>query len=282
VRFRLRYLQHDLELTEGPFAVGRNATCQLSLDDPLVSRRHAIFTVRDSHVEIEDLESRNGVLVNGQKITGRVMLQAGDKILIGSQEMVLMQAAGGRTSNPIPTKTTLARMPSAAPDEPSAVTKVSFIPDDATEDTSVVKRLDGFRLLGSVAEKALAMGRADEAERVLAASLVEVLDMARRGAKPAPPLAEQATRFAAKLATATGKGLWIDYVIEIYSNLARPAPAAVIDELYGAFRKASAVDVVKLRAYVEALRQRLPSFGPADRFLFQRIEGLERLAVLRS
>src|SRR5258708_7801250 len=45
MRFRLRYLQHDLELTEGQFAVGRNASCQLSLDDPLVSRRHAILYV---------------------------------------------------------------------------------------------------------------------------------------------------------------------------------------------------------------------------------------------
>ena len=43
MRFRLRYLQHDLELNEGTFAVGRNVSCQLSLDDPLVSRRHAVF-----------------------------------------------------------------------------------------------------------------------------------------------------------------------------------------------------------------------------------------------
>ena len=177
MRFRLRYLQHDLELTEGPFAVGRNATCQLSLDDPLVSRRHAIFTVREDQVEVEDLESRNGVLVNGQKITGRVRLQAGDKVLIGSQEMVLMQAAAGRVSNPVPPLATLTRMPSAHPEDPSVVTKVSFVPQEAMEELSVVKRLDGFRVLGSVAEKALAMGRPDEAERVLAASLVEVLDM---------------------------------------------------------------------------------------------------------
>ena len=50
MRFRLRYLQHDLELSEGQFAVGRNASCQLSLDDPLVSRRHALLSVaRDGY-----------------------------------------------------------------------------------------------------------------------------------------------------------------------------------------------------------------------------------------
>src|SRR4030088_2857701 len=68
MRWRLRYLQHDLELSEGQFAVGRNATCQLSLDDPLVSRRHALLIVAKDGVTIEDLQSRNGVIVNGQRI----------------------------------------------------------------------------------------------------------------------------------------------------------------------------------------------------------------------
>src|SRR6202050_1879086 len=91
MRFRLRYLQHDLELNEGQFAVGRNATCQLSLDDPLVSRRHALLTVTNDGVTIEDLSSRNGVLVNGKRIDGRVDLQVGDRIMIGAQELTLLQ-----------------------------------------------------------------------------------------------------------------------------------------------------------------------------------------------
>src|SRR6188472_3738062 len=90
MRFRLRYLQHDLELNEGTFAVGRNASCQLSLDDPLVSRRHAIFDVVGSHVSVEDLNSRNGVIVNGHRIDGKVDLTIGDRILIGSQELTLL------------------------------------------------------------------------------------------------------------------------------------------------------------------------------------------------
>src|SRR3984957_12536093 len=101
MRWRLRYLQHDLELSEGQFAVGRNASCQLSLDDPLVSRRHALLTVIKDSVTIEDLQSRNGVMVNGERIVAPVTLQAGDKIVIGSQEMMLLQAraeAAGRVT----------------------------------------------------------------------------------------------------------------------------------------------------------------------------------------
>src|SRR6185295_11681548 len=95
MRFRLRYLQHDLELNEGTFAVGRNASCQLSLDDPLVSRRHAIFEVATNTVIIDDLGSRNGVIVNGHRIDGKVQLNVGDRILIGSQELTLLAAREG-------------------------------------------------------------------------------------------------------------------------------------------------------------------------------------------
>src|SRR6185369_11296973 len=91
--YRLRYLAHDLELPVGEFVVGRSTDCQLSLDDPLVSRRHAVMRVRKDGVSLQDLGSRNGVTVNGAKITGERELTVGDKISIGSQEMVLHQAA---------------------------------------------------------------------------------------------------------------------------------------------------------------------------------------------
>src|SRR3954462_14073718 len=91
--FRLRYLAHDLELASGEFVVGRSTDCQLSLDDPLVSRRHAVLRVRRDGVSVQDFGSRNGVLVNGTKIAGERELAAGDKVSIGSQEMVLHAAS---------------------------------------------------------------------------------------------------------------------------------------------------------------------------------------------
>src|SRR3954470_16689059 len=91
--YRLRYLAHDLELPVGEFVVGRSTECQLSLDDPLVSRRHAVLRVRRDGVSVQDLGSRNGVLVNGVKITGERELAASDKVGIGSQEMLLLASA---------------------------------------------------------------------------------------------------------------------------------------------------------------------------------------------
>jgi predicted component of type VI protein secretion system len=289
MRWRLRYLQHDLELSEGQFAVGRNATCQLSLDDPLVSRRHALLTVTNDGVTIEDLQSRNGVLVNGKRIDGRVDLVVGDRILIGAQELTLLQGkavtsrdhqtTGGAAKMTLPKLEAALRIPSELPGSTSSLPPLEGSSSEI--DPSMVRRADAFRLLGGVAEKALAMGRAVEAERLLASPLADVIEASRAGRKLPSGLIDQAARFSSKLATATSKGAWADYVIELYAAQGRPCPASVIDELYIAMRKVATVDVNRLREYLAQLRTRLGSFGPAERFLFQRLEGLERLAALR-
>jgi predicted component of type VI protein secretion system len=279
MRFRLRYLQHDLELNEGTFAVGRNASCQLSLDDPLVSRRHAIFELSGAGVTIEDLNSRNGVIVNGHRIEAKVALNVGDRILIGSQELTLLAARDGAanvTGGGVG-KMTLPKMKVSTPS--SGFPAISSI--DSDPEPSMVRRADQFKLLSGVAEKALAMGKAGEAERLLASALADVIESTRAGRPLPPTLVDQAAKFSAKLATATGKGGWADYVIELYAAQKRPCPAHVIDELYNAMRKVTAVDLNRLRGYVAMLRQSLPRYGPAERFLFQRLEGLERLAALR-
>jgi pSer/pThr/pTyr-binding forkhead associated (FHA) protein len=280
IRFRLRYLHHDIELPEGQFAVGRGSRCQLSLDDPLVSRRHAMFIVSKSGVAIEDLQSRNGVIVNGERIVGKMALNAGDTIVIGSQDLVLLLGRGEGT-RAIGVVTGRRTLPKVAPYVPDPVT--APVPRSTTDDetTAMARRAGAFDLLGSVAEKALAMGRADEAERLLAGTLAEIAEACRSGKHLSAQIVDTAARFAAKLATATGKGAWADYAVELYSAQERTCPAAVIDELYNAFRRVNAIDVSRLRAYLARLREKQATLGPADRFLLQRIEGLERLAALR-
>ena len=282
MRFRLRYLQHDLELNEGTFAVGRNASCQLSLDDPLVSRRHAIFEVSPNGVTVEDLNSRNGVIVNGHRIDTKITLNVGDRILIGSQELTLLGAGlatGGMPGAPGMPGVGKMTLPKMKVNTPSSGFPPLHIEQDP--EPSMVRRADQFKLLSGVAEKALAMGKAGEAERLLASALADVIESSRAGRPLPPTLVDQAAKFSAKLATATGKGGWADYVIELYAAQKRPCPAHVIDELYNAMRKVTAVDMNRLRSYVAMLRQNLPRYGPAERFLFQRLEGLERLAALR-
>jgi predicted component of type VI protein secretion system len=273
MRYRLRYLHHDLELNEGQFVIGRSTGCQLSLDDPLVSRRHAVLVVTGDTVTIDDEQSRNGVLVNGQRIAGRTAVTPGDRIVIGSQEMILLgplTEKPGASTQVVFGKQTLTRLPAMT--DPAS---------DPEPDTTMVRRAQAFQLLGGVAEKALAMGRADEAERLLATPLSELMDASRAGKILTPLLVDGAARVAAKLATATGKGAWVDFVIELYQAQGRPCAAPVIDELNTAVRKVSAIDLVRLRGYLSQLHEKQTSLGPAERFLLQRIEGLERLAALR-
>jgi predicted component of type VI protein secretion system len=277
MRYRLRYLQHDIELNEGQFVIGRSAGCQLSLDDPLVSRRHALLVVSGDIVTIEDEQSRNGVLVNGQRIAGRTPITAGDRIGIGSQELTLLAAAAdkvGAATQVVFGKQTLTRMPAAA--DP-----VISTPVDSETDTTITRRAQAFHLLAGVAEKALAMGRADEAERLLTSPLADIMEAGRAGKSLAPALVDGVARVAAKLATATAKGGWVDFVVELYQAQGRPCAGPVIDELNTAVRKVSAIDLVRLRGYLTLLHEKQSTLGPAERFLLQRIEGLERLAALR-
>jgi serine protease Do len=62
--------------------VGRQ-DADLLLDDPQVSRRHAVVRPVDGHLEIEDLGSINGTFVNGARVDGPRRLSPGDEIAIG-------------------------------------------------------------------------------------------------------------------------------------------------------------------------------------------------------
>lgn len=62
--------------------LGRNATCQVVLNVPAVSREHAVVRRVNGQYFIEDLESRNGTFVNNQEIKARTLLRSGDRIKI--------------------------------------------------------------------------------------------------------------------------------------------------------------------------------------------------------
>lgn len=89
-RFRLRFLLQEIDLPQGDTLIGRSTSCQVTLDDPLVSREHAKIRIAGQGASIEDLGSRNGVKVKGQLITGSTSLTSGDRIRIGTQELVFL------------------------------------------------------------------------------------------------------------------------------------------------------------------------------------------------
>jgi DNA-binding winged helix-turn-helix (wHTH) protein len=64
--------------------IGRAEDCDVRLQDPLASRRHAEVRREPWRYLLVDLGSRNGTLVNGQPIAAPHHLQHGDSIVIAS------------------------------------------------------------------------------------------------------------------------------------------------------------------------------------------------------
>jgi pSer/pThr/pTyr-binding forkhead associated (FHA) protein len=83
----------------GPeFIVGRAPECKLRPNSDMVSRRHCMISIEEGKATIRDLGSRNGTIVNGQKIAGEQELRTGDKVKIGPLEFEvhLSTSIGGK------------------------------------------------------------------------------------------------------------------------------------------------------------------------------------------
>ncbi|MBN1443673.1 MAG: SpoIIE family protein phosphatase [Planctomycetes bacterium] len=76
-------------LSEFPFTIGRSPASHLLLDDPLVSRHHAVIENADDGLTVTDLGSRNGVFLNGDRIRGERRIRPGDALQIGSTRLVV-------------------------------------------------------------------------------------------------------------------------------------------------------------------------------------------------
>ena len=74
--------------TRGELTIGRHAGCDVVLNLPTVSRRHARLVFRDGAWILRDLESKNGTLVNDVRV-GRCRLRPGDRLVIGGQPMIV-------------------------------------------------------------------------------------------------------------------------------------------------------------------------------------------------
>ncbi|MEP7335064.1 MAG: DUF3662 and FHA domain-containing protein [Actinomycetota bacterium] len=75
------------ELSKRRTVIGRSKDCDLQLDDANASRRHAEVRQEGTSYWIIDLDSTNGLEVNGRRAK-RAKLDTGDKITIGSTDLV--------------------------------------------------------------------------------------------------------------------------------------------------------------------------------------------------
>ncbi|MCS7172286.1 MAG: FHA domain-containing protein [Armatimonadetes bacterium] len=71
-------------VVSGEAVIGRSPGAQVVLADEFASHRHAQLVVRGGRYWIEDLGSRNGTYLNGQRIEAPAPLADGDLVRIGS------------------------------------------------------------------------------------------------------------------------------------------------------------------------------------------------------
>lgn len=241
-----RYRDRLFSLQEGECTIGRSEDCTICVDDPLASRRHALITLsKDESPLIADLVSRNGTFVNGKLISGPSPLAAGDTVRIGSQDISVSFSAAAKFD-------TLTDMPGA-------------------------RSLEALRLLGQLAEKALTMGNAVEAERIVSRYLEEQLEGARHGHLLPEDRFDLVAALAHRLAQGTRRSYWLDFLFTIHELHGKIMEAEMVHSLYEMSRHVSGSSRPQLVSYINSLRDPAAPRTPSEKFVLGRLDGLTKL-----
>ena len=227
-RFRLRFLLQELDLRGPVITLGRSSECQITLEDPLVSRVHAELTVSDSYVRVRDLGSRNGVRVNGTLIQGDTALSHNDRLRLGTQDLVFLVVEGATTQSRMPRATGAMvhcggcsrPFPGESHACPHCGARMPFAPGNGPETITGVELGDApswtFRLIAEVIERALSAGRAPEAERMLERAARDIDARMLAGRKVGAEQIIEAGGFALRLAKLKMRPEWAKWTIRLY------------------------------------------------------------------
>ncbi len=289
-RFRLRHQSSNLEMPLGEFLIGRSSECHLSIDDASVSRKHAVLTVDVAYVTVRDLGSRNGVRVNGKAIDGEQRLSHLDKIGIGNQEMLFIDAdQGGQQKAATVELGRCAACGAVSPRDAEACSVCGARMSDGKTDGQTIdlriggasddvgKAQDAFLVVAGIAEKTLAMGSFEKAEQLLAAHLDTMVFRAQRGETYSQAATERAIGFALRLAEERNPRRWLQWIFILHIAAKRVMDAATIDRLHEVVRKVRYNDSRPLRDYLGFLAGIEDRLSAADRFLVKRLEALQRV-----
>ena len=73
-----------VEVTGALLTIGRGSECDVVIPDASISRRHAQIIRQDSGLYVQDLGSRNGTAINGQRLSAPRRLEDGDTLTVGN------------------------------------------------------------------------------------------------------------------------------------------------------------------------------------------------------
>jgi len=224
--FKLRLGGSTLVLPEGVLEVGRSSDCWLTLEDEISSRVHARFHVDASHCEIEDLGSRNGTFVNGERIAGRRRIFDGDRIRIGRELMTMLESETVDLADPASNRLRQTLTPG----------EQAGLPE----------------LMGQLIDKSLKVGKVRDAERYAGALYGQV------GALDMPvhhPAARSAVGSLVRVAEHTGNGKWLDKLFHLHAEKRWVLETEVLDQIRSALDRIPRIPGHGLQTYEARLRE---------------------------
>ena len=149
---------------ETPLILGRSAA-DITIDDPLISRRHLLLRPAESSLEIQDLGSTNGTWVNGLRVHAATRLGPGDVVQVGSAVFELERqpaltgvvltppeiAAAARAAVQAPAAvSTPASEPGTGEPVPGIPAAAARVPDNGIQVENLVREFGGRRAVDGV------------------------------------------------------------------------------------------------------------------------------------
>ncbi len=237
-RFRLRFLLQEIDLPQGDTLVGRSANCQVTLDDPLVSREHARIRIHGATAAVEDLGSRNGVQLGGQPITGSTALSNGDRIRIGTQELVFLElpahpehptrAATRQTGFMCHCAACARAFPAELVACPACGSRERVEEDTLTGNT---RRDWGLELAAEAVMRARTAGVVDDLERVLSHARLGLEQRLAEGRNVERHLIDGIGAAAVEVAVSRAEAAWGRWALSIYASLGLMPPVSLSEQL---------------------------------------------------
>jgi pSer/pThr/pTyr-binding forkhead associated (FHA) protein len=277
-RYCLRVGPRRIVVHPGENFVGRDDTCQVMVTGALVSRQHARFVLERGELCVEDLGSTNGTFVNNARIQGRVPVQHGDRIFVGSTEIEVVWEGSD-----IPSSGTLGDDPSDRMTPSSGAVLVGRVAVtrelehwEAVTERGPRSGLVDFETIDSavrLAERMFAMGRPLAGRDILAEPLSRVLALARDGEHLEPTTVDAAGRGAVKLALEVFDANWVDVAVEIHLHAGHPMRTETLEQIVVLRKKAPIGDDALIARYYARICAMIGFMPLAERLLYAELAG---------
>lgn len=262
-RYWLKVGESYRRLEAGHTIVGRSGAAHVRLSSSRVSRRHACFTHSEDALEVRDLGSRNGVLVNGEPIEDPRGLSGGDRVTIGPYTL---EVWSGRSSRRHEHMATLEHHQHAQP-------RV----DDASEPDAATGMQDPGEMMLWYVRDALSQRDTDSAADALRMLLERMHHRARRGRREDRAQVGAVSEALLETCERTADPRWLEALFRTNAEQDRVLGGAEVDRLYDLLPTLAEPPAEAYSRYVEHMRAGEGELPVEARAALRRVEGLRKL-----